>query len=992
MKLESKPIVHVSNRLDCLRRQIARALFYSETGSFQKKIIILPDLKGKDLLMQEFLKETEIILGLDFMDLNSALNFLTRTLASRTLNLPSLDLLALHIFPFIEKSCTEKNRCSLAKTLASEFLNYSHFGNGELVKWKSREGGQQAIWNDLFSRWDTPDKLLELELSKSQEPLEIHLYGFPFLPDLYHHFFEKVAAHHPVHYYQFSPCMSFWTDIFSEKERLYLEKKVAPKVQEEWSSYLKNRPLLLAQLGSLSKGTFCFFEEADFPLVEHYVSPRGSTMLQKIQKQILGYEKKPKFGKDNSITLNVATSKRREVEVLYETLLSLDVRPSEVKVYAPDISAYAPLISLIFEVQNSPFPLSISDLSKEEVNPLIQSFVQLLDLNQDRFSLEAVLRLFESAPFRRKFCLKKGEVESFKRWMEEGKVKWGIDLTHRQKLLSGKKIEGNGESGTFEKRFQSILTGFVKLAKKAPSWKSPLLDFSDAHTFGKAVFALRSLQERLEFLETATLSLDKWSEHLLSLLRDHFMPESEELAIFGWIEEKIKSLGRAPLPDHLYRFYPIYTYLKSLFQKKTERIKRGYTSEWVEFSSLKLGSVVSAPVICLLGLDESQFPRSQTKSPLQELDLQKRIFAQQEDRHLFLEAIFGASERLILSYVSISEEDGKEQFVSSILQELLNFLSPVSITKHHPPFSFHQDYFKAPNQMSESAFLMAKSYYFPESDCAPLIPEFLHRREFPQGRTQNLELSLSDLTLFARHPLRFYLNRTLRLTLHYENADEEFSLSHLNQSLLKKRAYALTFDEAFEELEECSLLPVGRFGEVAKCCAFEEVKKLKKFAPSRSEPLLLEIKLGCEGHRLARIRGSLFDITEEGMLFYGEKSLRDLLKIWPLYLSYACQTEGNSLLFTQTGEHLTCQDPKSSLLAYLLYFEKAQEIPSPFLPKWAPIFLEKEASALAKTIHNEKDPYVQSIFKSRPYNVEVIFDTWAPFLKETFKPLIEFLL
>ena len=990
MNLESKPVVHVSNRFDCLRKQMARELFSSKTGSFKKKIIILSDLKGKDLLMQEFLKETEIILGLDFMDLNSGLNFLTRTLAGRILNLPSLDLLALHIFPFIEKSSTEKNAYSLAKMVASEFLNYSHFGNGELVKWKSRQGWQQAIWNALFSRWNTPDQLLELELFKSGEPLEIHLYAFPFLSNLYHRFFEKVATYYPVHYYQFSPCMSFWTDIFSEKERLYLEKKVDPKVQKEWSFYLKDRPLLLAHLGALSKETFSFFEEADFPLVEHYLPPDRSTMLKKMQHQILRYEKKPKFEKDQSIRLNVATSKRREVEVLYETLLSLDVRPSEIKVYAPDISLYAPLISLIFGGQNSPFPFSISDLPKQEAHPLIQSFVQLLNLNRDRFSLEAVLRLFESAPFRRKFCLKKGEVENFKRWMQEGKVKWGIDLTHRQKILSGKKIEGNGETGTFEKSFQAILTGFTKLAKKAPQWEGSLLDFSDAHTFGKAVFALRSLQKRLEFLETAILPLDKWSEHLLSLLREHFMPENEELTVFGWIEEKIKSLGRSPLPDHLYRFYPIYTYLKSLFQKKIEKTKKGYSFETVDFSSLKLGSIAPAPVICLLGLDENQFPRSETKSPLQELG-RKKIFAQQEDRHLFLEAIFAASERLILSYVSLSEEDGKEQFASVIIQELLNFLSPISITEHHPPFSFHQDYFKAPNHMSENAFLMAKQYYSPENGCTPLIPEFLHRRELPQAGTQNLELSLSDLTLFARHPLRFYLNRTLKLKPHYENRDEEFSLSRLSQSLLKARAYALTFDEAFEELEECSLVPIGRFSEIAKSCAFEEVQKLKKFAPSYSKPFLLEIKLGCEG-RLATIRGSLSEITPEGMLFHGEKTVRDLLKIWPLYLSYACQTEGNSLLLTQTGEHLTCQDPESSLLAYLLYFEKAQESPSPFLPKWASIFLEKDASALAKTIHDEKDPYVQSIFKSRPYSAEVIFDTWAPFLKETFKPLREFLL
>ena len=67
--------------------------------------------------------------------------------------------------------------------------------------------------------------LLETPFQRPEGSFEIHLYKFSFLPELYHRFFEKVSTVCPVHYYHFSPCATFWTDIFSEKERLYVEKK-----------------------------------------------------------------------------------------------------------------------------------------------------------------------------------------------------------------------------------------------------------------------------------------------------------------------------------------------------------------------------------------------------------------------------------------------------------------------------------------------------------------------------------------------------------------------------------------------------------------------------------------------------------------------------------------------------------------------------------------------------------------------------------------------
>ncbi len=983
-----KPIIHVSNSFTSLRMQLTRALFFSKTSSFQKKILILSDLRKKHELMREFAKEVDIVLGLDIMEIETGLTFLVRLLYGAKLNLPPFELLALHIFPFIEKFCTQKNRYHFAKELAVQFLRYGRFGAQELADWKKKKGWQQTIWNAVFSTWDTPAKLLDLNLCKKGETCEIHLYHFPFLPPIYHKFFEKIALVHPVHYYQFSPCMEFWTDTFSEKERLYVESKVSSKMRKEWNSYLSDRPLLLAHFGGLARRTFSFFEKADFPSEEGYVSPVTSTMLGQIQHHILHYEKKPTFKQDDSVVLHSVTSKKREVEALYSALLSLDVSPSKIRVYAVDISSYAPWIFFTFDQEESPFPFSISDLPKEESPPLIRSFIQLIDLQNQRFALKPVLQLLASPSLQRKFCLKKEEVQAFTIWMQEEGVKWGVDSAHRQSFFSGKKMMEQGESGTWEHSFQAILMSFAKLPKQPPLWRQTVLDFSEAEVFGTCVSFVRVLRKDLDFLEAGSFPLHEWSEHLINILNRYFEPNERELSPFRWIEEKIKALSLPFLPKDSYDFSPVACYLKAVLQKKGGQMG-GAEGDVLHFSSLKLGAIDQARVICLLGLDENKFPRSDSKKALQELAMQDKPSAQNEDRHLFLEALFAARDRLILSYVSVNEQDGKEQSISPIVQEFLDFIHPVTIVQEQPSFAFHKDYFTKPNYGSQNAFYAAKQYYFSNNQNRPLIPEFLFATPLPDYGKENLEIACKDLERFAKHPLRFYLNHVLHLYLRYEDADDAFYLPRLNQFLLEERARTTTFDRAFQEAECAGRLPLGRFKEVAK---YAMRQKIQKIVPCE-EPNYLSIALEVPLQRgfFAKIKGSIFGIAKGEMLFYGEKKVADLIKIWPLYLSYACQSKKNTLFLTQTGERLTLQDPKKALTAYLIYYEKAQHTPSPFLPRWADIFLNKGPEQLAKKMQEEKDPYVRWVFRKQTYDPETIFANWAPLLRATFHPLEEVL-
>lgn len=989
-----KPTLHVSNNFQALRKQLTQQLFFTASAPFEQKVVLLPDLKQKNELMLHFLDDVDVVMGVDFMELGSGLQFLCKLLVEETLQLPPLDLLTLHLVPLLEEFHTEKKAYPLASALAMEFLRYGKFGGGKLAEWQKKEGWQQSLWKSVFSHWDIPSKLLDLPLKKPESPLEIHLYKFSFLPELYYRFLEKVSAYVPVHLYQFSPCATFWTDTFSEKERIFLEKKVDAKVRDEWNAYLQDRPLLLAHLGRLSRQTFRFFEEEDFPIEESYVSPEPNTLLHQLQHQILHYKAKQTLTQDRSVLLHPAASKRREVEILFTTLLSLDFKPSDIRIYALDISAYAPYISLVFGSKESPFPFSIADLPKEQESPLLQAFLDLLMLQQNRFSKTAVLKLLSSPPLMRKFRLKEKDVEAFDSWMEKGGVRWGVDRDHRQFLLDGREMHEQGETGTWEDTLKPMLGSFTSLPKERPAWERPVLDFSDAELFGTCVSLVRSLEKDLTVLEKAKLSLNEWSEKLRDLLNRYFEVEEEEVATFKWIEEKFALLESEALPKSAYPFLPIYEYIKKAFQEKTGKREAGQI-EAIRFASLKLGAPDHAPVICLLGLDETQFPRVSSKNSLCELKLPEQPLTQHEDRHLFLEALFAASSHLIMSYVSISEEDGKEQAPSPIIQELLTILDPISITEKHPPFPFHAQYFSASKPTSHLAFRAAQKFYSPNSKPTPFIPEFLSPTPLPPSQTEDLAIDLKHLSRFAKHPLRFYLNHTLHLYLQYEQKDEEFTLSPLNQMILREQATHQPFDKVFEQAALHGKLPLGRFKEVAHLHTAEEVKllqaALKQFGlHEKPKTLDLSLTIPLDRGRTALLEGTLGNVTEEGLLFHGEKKLPDLLKIWPLYLAYASLHQ-KDLLLTKTGERLAFPqlDPMHALATYLLYYEKALTHPSPFLPAWAPAFLEKGPRELAKKIEATSDPYVLWVFRPHQYDPDVLFETWAPLLQTTFRPLQE---
>ena len=933
--MSKKPTVLLSNTIQTLSALLRKRLFFSNPQPFTKKIVFLPDRGLKNPLMIEFVSDgkLDIVMGVEFVELGSGIQTLFKECTEKALLFPPFDLLALHLETLTDTP-------GIAPNLSIEFLRYGKYGGSFLKKWPNT--WQKELWDKVFAKWNYPYQLLETPLKKPKETREIHLFNFPFLPKVYHLFFEKLAKYFPIYYYQFSPCREFWSDTVINYEKVHLLEK-----DPQFSLYLDEGHPLLSNFGKMGRETFRVFEEEDFIIDEHYSDPQEKSYLSLLQNDILNF-KNTKPEKDNSILLLPSQSKLREVEILYTKLLSLNVKPSDIQIFAPDISTYAPLIELVFDAEDTPFDFTIHDLPTA---PLLQTFFDLLSL--DRFKPAPLFKLFSSPYFA---PLSKKEVKEFKSWIDQTGVKWALDSAHRKNLLPD--ILDDTENGTWEETFEILLTNLIFIPPSATDWDLPYLDFSDSELLGKGITLIRSLRVDLDFFKTASLSGIMWADHLHILFNKYLTTDEDSFAPF---QEKLLLLKELEGP---FTFSSIKRYLANSL-KQNKGVRHTKNLESITFRSLRPGVIRTSKIIGLLGMNEGAYPRPYIPSSLNLLGKESDYcpIPPDEDRYLFLELLIAAKENLFITYQNVSEEDGKEQPPSILVQ----VLDPKIETP--PPDAVHQHYFSTSKTYPLRHYEAACTFY-EAKEKPPFIPEYLHSN--PLLLPQKTEpVTLQELSRFAKNPIRYYFNHTLNLYLHYDDTtDEEFFISPLQKYKL------LQSEKSLNQAGNRGQLPLGRFKEIAE-------KKIN----AEWEGIIL---FDTTPYPLKNFEGTL-QIAEEGFPFLGTGKLQDLIKIYPLYLAL-CAENPMPLIPLKGAVPLHLKtDPKKALTDYLNYYQTALETPSPLIPQFATALLQKDSTSLASQIKNAPtNPYMRTLFATpNSYDPAVIFDTWSPLLRKTFQPLLE---
>jgi|GEM_PF-978676 len=647
-------------------------------------------------------------------------------------------------------------------------------------------------------------------------------------------------------------------------------------------------------------------------IVDKQSSSVHATLFQQVKADIEhDVDPQKKCQADSSIRVQACHSAMREVEVLYDQLLSvLEENPGmtsdDILIMLPDIETYTPMIEAVFSTTDEgqpEIPYSIADRGLEGNRPAIQSFLKILELCQSRFKVTDVLDVLDTDPIRQNFDFTDEDLNRLERWIRDNRIHWGIDGDFKGDL----EIPAT-ERFTWTSGLNRMVLGYAMKPDEDHLYNE-IYPYDEIETsdeaelvgkFSKLMHHFFEIYDELRQLQTP----DEWSR-LLSERLSLFLPDNRD---YFWeiskIREVLEQLNNYTSLGGYHQDIPfqiIYSWLEERLEE--EHTGGGRIGRGVTFSSLIPMRNIPFKMIGMIGMNEGSFPR--TKIPI-EFDLmhlepeKSDPVRSEEDRYLFLENIFSADSHLYFSFVGQSDRQDTEFPPSVVLKQLLDYLDEYYgveteslITKHRLQ-AFSPSYFK-------------ENKYFSYSDTQKNISQQLLNEETGPGSFMNVDLSepdddwktlsVAELISFYQHPAKYLFQKRFGIYLGEDDRPAEdrepFVLRgldnyQLGQELLDRYIKKKPLKEYQKNVISRDLLPEGWSGAQAYRQKMDEVHEfgteiswILDQQPMDDREVSIEI-----GE--FNLTGKLTDLFEDSLIKYrfGRMRPKDLIELWISHLVF----------------------------------------------------------------------------------------------------------
>ncbi len=946
MHMEKRPVVYFSNQMEMLAEILGEELFLLGGDPFKKRLVLVPHHSLKSYLSSFFARHPKwnISIGVEYKTLLEGL--MTLLVKEKEFVFPTQLGISFAIEEdlFSNRAEDDEKIRWLAEELSSVFYEYSLFEPKALEKWLKTKGWKQDLWCRLFSTEGKWKSLAEALLQNRTEGSAIHLFGFAHLPA---HFFDFFCKGDPRFYF-LSPSKMFWEDLCSDKERIYLEKKmvgnkVRLQVQEQLSFLLKQTHPILANWGKVGRDLLTRFGQKECYLEEAYVDSETSGLLSFLQKSLLdledSLEKEEVSFSDNSFLCISASSKLREVEVLLETIQELlfDGRkqPKDIVVFSSNLEEYIPYIHAVFGNAKCPFSYSMHGLPSSFVSEEVKGIEFFFSLIESRFDKESVFDFFSYPSVMKKWGFTLKDLGLFHNWIEKAHVLSGLSSTHRRSCIDKVWPEGVAstslpEGGSWIEALQRLILGLAidpgrGFYDELPIHPISIVDWIDAEILGKFMEVILALQEAVKpIYGEEKKTLRGWSLLVKEWLDAFFFKSVKADSLI----EGLHSLEQELNSDFLFSFASFKRALKAYFIEKKESFQSSHLQA-IKFLPLALGGSYPSKVIYILGCDEESFPKKEIRSCLDETKGYKQTPSLgEQSRYLFLELLLNAREHLIFSYVRISLQDQKAQGPSRLLEELMSYIDlrcffleskkkpSLIFTRHHPAIAFSKEYFKLGSPFtcfSPMQFSLAKRYYQAhKKNPVPFFPFWQKKVEIVASHNTPSILEIRKIQDFAKNPVRFYFKEVLGMFFDFiPPKDTEFFVSPLIKSKIKKAAINHSLDEATLLAEKRGEVPLGRFGLLglqeieeetlewkenlasfelteAQLFSIEFIEGVEKVFLEKGKILSPPLTVDVDGIGKVLLIGKLSFISPRGFLWLGKKKKEEYPILWPSYLLFLC--------------------------------------------------------------------------------------------------------
>jgi exodeoxyribonuclease V gamma subunit len=848
--------VHTSSSLTRLSAALAGTLAENPALPLGREtVVVLSNGMGRWLSM-ELAAARGVCAGLDFRFPNDTLDSFFRAalagipesspFALETMTWRIAALLPAHldrpgfesIAAYLGDRSDDRRLLQLARTLADTFDQYTIFRPQTILRWdKGADNDWQAVlWraltegcadlhrSALLQRFHK--RLATGDIPPGTFPPRISLFGISFLPPFHLEFFSILSRYVEVDVYLLNPCGAYWGDLFSEKRKaaLALDLDLPPEALE----YYETGNPLLSSLGTQGQEFFNLLLDMDPAWINLDTSPtdRNGNLLGTVQNDILelcdrggAAPRAAVRAGDRSLQIHSCHGPLREMEVLYDNLLRMfeetpDLEPRDIVVMTPDIAAYAPYITATFGIRcggRPAIPFTIADQSTRAENPVINTFLHILDLPSGRFGINSMLEVLECPQVMARFEITSDELGRIREWLSDARVRWGIDGEHRSSFGFPPYADFSWRTG-----LDRLLLGYA-LAPDGDRLFGGTMPCDNIE--GRQALALGKLATFISAAAglTARLSpkqaLSAWSASLAAIAAQFLSPldgnDTSCASLYAAFQDLRDSQERSGFDDPL-GLEAVRDCLAGLLEKGGESF--GFLGGRVTFCAMLPMRSIPLRVVCLVGMNHGLFPRNPLTPSFSLMAGPRRRgdrSIRDEDRYLFLEAVMSAGDRFYVSYTGQNDRDNTAMPPSVVVSELMDYVrrgfvlegtqdTPPEIVTRHRLQAFSEEYFTDGTD--------TQLFSYSTENCEALESRRISgqsRRAFmhtplasdPQS---GQELDLQQLIRFLHNPARQFLAR--RMNVHpYDPADEleeqePFALEGLGGYSLKQELTAKLLD------------------------------------------------------------------------------------------------------------------------------------------------------------------------------------------------------
>jgi len=551
-----------------------------------------------------------------------------------------------------------------------------------------------------------------------------------------------LCVHNPSQYY--------WADIISDRDLLNAQRRrgrLHPTLSAADPDQLhQHANPLLAAWGKQGRDYIRLLDEFDNPeeygerfrtpdnridIFSDHGAPEAPQLLHQLQndiynltplQEIRAQQRTLNPATDRSLAFHDAHSPQREVEILHDQLLAAfnadtSLRPRDVIVMVPDINVYAPHIQAVFG-RHAPgntrhIPFTIYDQGQRHHEPVLIALETLMGLPRSRFAVSEILSLLEVPGIRQRFGITEEDIPLARRWVEGANIRWGLHRQQRESL----ELPGDLARNTWQSGLRAMLLGYGMGDDEPWSGVEPYAEVGglQADLAGRLSDFVGQLENLWQELLTPRTP-EQW-EALFSDMLGHFFQDLEghDLLLLNrfrrhleqWLDDALAAgLAETQLPLNIVKD----VLLEGLDESG---LNQRFLAGKVNFATLMPMRAIPFRVVCLLGMNDGDYPRSR---PPVDFDLMANDYRpgdrsrREDDRYLFLEALLSAREQLYISWVGRSIRDDSERPPSVLVSQLQDHLDslwrvegkldkPVTaaLTTCHPLQPFSRSYFPQAN-------------------------------------------------------------------------------------------------------------------------------------------------------------------------------------------------------------------------------------------------------------------------------------------------------